>query len=644
MSELLSPSIFESFNARALEPAQVAGTFVPSAAFEDLLKRRHTLVVGPRGSGKTTLLKMLQLDALRAWTHVDADRYRGLIEFTGVYIPTDISWSVQISSLGDGDLDETSRKLLSVATFTTHTLRSLIIAFESRTLRAHNAKQQLGEVVLNEESEAELSALIAARWQIEGVIPSFAALRWALSDRLRHIFSLATKEIVLGPEGRKERLIGQAFLHLHFLSGCGTAIEIYEDIAGLKPGKWALLFDELELAPKWIQEELGSSLRSTDPRFLFKLALNPFTENDWLLQSASASRMGADTPRPAPDQDFDQIPLWYVGKVKALEFCSRLWYEMLQQRNLPLRQPDKILGSSYFGDSYFRNDESEVYRAGSKAATRFANLAAKDPSFAAYLNKKGLKADRLADLSDNKRASDVRKVAPIVAVREFYRRPEVLNEPEGSLRSRKTAKLYSGAESLFAITEGNPRWFIGIVGRLLEQLQARHQNTIQAGWQAEQVRSAAERFQAMLSTIPVPPRERGSTPIAVLTWVAQVANFFHERIVRGVFQSDPPGTFRVDDQVSGDILPSLARAINAGALVYIPDGGPMILSSLEEIRGKRFRISYLLAPLYGLPLRLGKAVALSTILRGRGYEEKTKIVRSQAVLDQLTLLESAEQE
>src|SRR4051812_44087591 len=95
MTESLSPSIFESFNARPLDPAQVANTFVPSTPFEDLLKRRHTLIVGPRGSGKTTLLKMLQLDALRAWKHIEADRYRGLIDFTGVFIPTDISWSVQ---------------------------------------------------------------------------------------------------------------------------------------------------------------------------------------------------------------------------------------------------------------------------------------------------------------------------------------------------------------------------------------------------------------------------------------------------------------------------------------------------------------------------------------------------------------------
>src|SRR5580658_5887809 len=69
-----SPSIFESFNARSLDPTQVAETFVPSLMFRKLAKRRHTIIVGPRGSGKTTLLKMLQQSALEAWTHPEAEK------------------------------------------------------------------------------------------------------------------------------------------------------------------------------------------------------------------------------------------------------------------------------------------------------------------------------------------------------------------------------------------------------------------------------------------------------------------------------------------------------------------------------------------------------------------------------------------
>src|SRR5438045_309341 len=100
MNSAITPTIFESFNARNLDPEKVAETFVPSKQYDSLIKRRHTLIVGPRGSGKTTLLKMLQEPALEAWQHDSAEHYRSKIDFTGVFIPTDISWGEQLQLLG----------------------------------------------------------------------------------------------------------------------------------------------------------------------------------------------------------------------------------------------------------------------------------------------------------------------------------------------------------------------------------------------------------------------------------------------------------------------------------------------------------------------------------------------------------------
>src|SRR3954470_15580022 len=105
MPESMIPSIFESFNARALEPDQVARTFVPSQHYRTLTKRSHSIIIGPRGSGKTTLLKMLQQPALEAWNHPHADEYRSIIDFTGVFIATDVSWGRQVQSLGYGKLE-----------------------------------------------------------------------------------------------------------------------------------------------------------------------------------------------------------------------------------------------------------------------------------------------------------------------------------------------------------------------------------------------------------------------------------------------------------------------------------------------------------------------------------------------------------
>lgn len=52
MSSSSAPTIYDAFNARALQPHQVAQTFVPSSHYGQLIRQAHTLIVGPRGSGK----------------------------------------------------------------------------------------------------------------------------------------------------------------------------------------------------------------------------------------------------------------------------------------------------------------------------------------------------------------------------------------------------------------------------------------------------------------------------------------------------------------------------------------------------------------------------------------------------------------
>jgi hypothetical protein len=616
MSMVQAPTIFESFNARSLDPMQVARRFVPSDQFDELIKRRHTLLVGPRGSGKTTLLKMLQPRALASWGHDLADQYRSRVDFSGVFVASDLSWGKQLESLGNGKLDEASHRLLSVATFTLHILKALIVTIEDRQYQgsATNGSALFRALRLSPEQEALFARAVCSYWRFDRSVPSLMSIRHALTDRMNKVYELASKESMLPSFGRNERLAAVDFVHLHFLKAATAAIETLDDLTGERGSKWALLFDELELAPRWIQEELVRSLRSTDDRFLFKLALNPFTPNSFLMQEAGHA---------SPDNDFSQIPLWYAEKKDSFKFCTSLWYQLLEDRGVEVKSeehlkrwaPDRILG-----DSYFESPPSEwrqygtAYHKGSKLARRFASLAHKDPSFRAYLKRHELDPRTFGSLKEARRAAKVRKVAPIVAVREFYRRPDVQGLPAGALRSRKSAILYSGAESLFAITEGNPRWFIAILDRLLEPLPQLDANRVDFGQQAEVVYNAAERFRALLATIAVPRQPAGAHFKGVLNIMETVSEYFHDFIVRSRFRPDPPGTFYIDRKIPDHIVESLGLALSAGALVSL--GGPsrLVISELSDLRDLRFRISYLLAPIYGLPLRLGRSMSLTAIL------------------------------
>jgi hypothetical protein len=595
----LVPSIFESFNARALTPAQVAETFVPSDQFRKLAKRRHTVVLGPRGSGKTTLLKMLQPGALELWHHPEADKVRAAVDFTGVFIATDIAWGEQLQSLGVGEIDPQIQRIFSIATFTTHVFRCLVNTFISRKLPEQLESMPYRRVKIDMSAERVIAAELCKEWHLTDIVPSFLAVRHALSARLSTIKTLVARELIQGDTERDARLLEPGFLFLDFVQGCTNSIELFDDTLGQGETRWALMFDELELAPEWISNLLVRSIRSTDERLLFKLALNPFTSTSMQLESPTS---------PAPGQDFDQIALWYAEKRDSYNFCSQLFGQLLEKRGLVLKEPKKILGNSYFettGEEW--RDSGNAYAPGSKIATRFKKLYEIDHSFRDYLDRRGLHPDRLHQLTPNQRASDVRKIAPIVAVREFFRSADW---HEARTRSRKRASLYAGAESIFAISEGNPRWFIAIVEDLLDEWGSKR-DRIPESVQADELEKASERFAAMLKTIPT----ESETTESVFRIVRSVARYFNRQVVIEDFRPEPPGTFTVDDKCSDEIVGILGQALNAGAIVYVPDEDGQL--SFTSLRHKRFRVSYLIAPLYGIPIRLGPEVNLSTILGKR---------------------------
>ena len=606
----VSSSIFDSFNARALNALEVAKTFVPSEQFDRLVKRSHSIVLGPRGSGKTTLLKMLQPKALENWQHPLADAYRDQVTFTGVFIATDISWSEQIKSLGNNKLDADSHRLLSIATFTTHVLHALVTTMADRAARP-SSDTKFRRVIFSNDAESHLVRSLTAAWKLEVELSSLLSLRHALSLRLSTIRETASQEVFWGLEGRNQRLAANESLHLDFVQSCVLAIELFDDFASESGSRWALMFDELELAPRWIQDHLVQALRSRDERLLFKLALNPYSESDLLLSGPQSA---------SPGQDFDQVPLWYWEKRDAYNFCRNLWDQMLEARNLPPKDPRKVLGNSYFETS--RADwegERNAYNPTSRIGSRFTELAKKDASFRLYLNANKIELATMHLLGPGDRAATLRKIAPIVAVREFYRRGDQPDTNRGGERSRKRETLYAGADSLFAISEGNPRWFIGIVSSLLDRLDGSREVRIPPGIQAAEQRKAAERFAAMLRTLPSPGEGDSIGPYGI---VKHVAKFFRREAVSVDFKAEPPATFVVDDKVEDALLPDLKQALNAGALVYVPEGeGQLILTSL---RSKRFRVAYLLAPLYGSPIRLGKEINLSSILFGKRVRRQSQ--------------------
>lgn len=613
MNILMSaPSVFESFNARNLDPTQVAQRFIPPRQFDELILRNHSIVVGPRGSGKTTLLKMLQLPALASWKHQDADRFRMNIDFTGVFVAADISWGAQLTALGEARLSDDIRTLLGFSAFTTHMLSALVRAMKEAMSSAIADVPSLARLYVNLDREtiAALVRSLAREWELAPELPTFFALQTALQGRLSRIAQIANQLALASVRELDPNTAETRFLYLDALSAVSFGIEQFNTYADQPYRKWALLFDELEIAPQAIRQALLKALRSTNPNLLFKLSLSPYHQDAGLLNTAIAAM---------PAQDYQPIELWYARKEHGFQFSRALVEAMIADAGCDGVAPEDIFGAASIG---MRDEASGAqlsdYRPGTDLHKRYQRLAIKDPSFAAYISENRVDLDRMHELSSAERASIVRKVTSIVMVREAYRsEPQAIGGGQRLGRSRKNANIYYGVDTLLAIVEGNPRWLIGLMGPMIRRFKEDTQRVPRAV-QAIAISTAANRFRALLRTIPYVPdgtgpfRYKHMASRGLLTLLDALGTRFRRHVIVDDFSPDPVLSFTVDANTSDSLLLALGRALNAGAIIMVPDSGAEAVAS--SIRGKRFRLSYMLATSYDLPLLLGREGSLLRLL------------------------------
>lgn len=616
MSEHASSLSLEAYNARWLTASQVASTFVPPFQFGQLAKHCHTILVGPRGSGKTTLLKMLQPSALERWVGQEAAWFRERIDYTGVFIPSDISWREQLDAASLGILEPELGSLFSNAAFTTHILQALIETMYFRiSSPSADVSMPFKRCAIDKEKEAQIVGEIARTLHAKPTIPTLLSLKHAMTSRLAEIHSIAQKTVRLGMDAD---LRDYEFLYTDALTAAGLAIQVFDDVCGDPDGKWALLFDELEIAPDRIQNRLIAGTRSTNPKFLFKLALSPFSSH------VNATGVGGT---PSPGNDYDQIQLWYAHKEQGgaskqkRKFCISLWESMVQNRGGISLIPSNVFGEGFFdigiessipapGQRTKKN--VNPYGPTGKWGSCFIRLYQNDPTFKVYLDERKIDPTKILGLPTPVRDSAIRKVTPIVAVRDFFRRPQLIGDQGVRERSRKGVELYTGADALIDISEGHPRWFKVTMGRLLDHAKGSSTLRVSPAAQGQELLASAQRFTALLKTFPVEQSAISNSNRGLLSLIERIAGFFRDQVVKAPFSPEPYLSFTVDSHVSEGLLRSLAQALNLGAIVYIPDGDGEVL--LTSLKGKRFRISYWLAPLYGLPLILGKPISLSKIL------------------------------
>lgn len=244
------------------------------------------------------------------------------------------------------------------------------------------------------------------------------------------------------------------------------------------------------------------------------------------------------------------------------------------------------------------------------------SLIAKDESFRNFLSRK--KVDLENPIAMDEKSKDIlfRKIKPIVYYRNYFIDYVGYNidddELKVKLRSRKTASLYSGIEVLYKICDGNPRWLIGIINSILNRIIDKPKSTDIRDIQVDVLHETAVQFMNVISNIPIDPYKTQKRDYTLEDLINLIGKTFQNEILGSNFKMDPKGSFIVEKSetlIPEKLIAILEKAAYQGAIILLNSND----SAFDfEVRGKKFRLSYMLAPLFKLPLRTYGELNLSS--------------------------------
>jgi len=320
--------------------------------------------------------------------------------------------------------------------------------------------------------------------------------------------------------------------------------------------------------------------------------------------------------RTAPESaaDFKAIRLWHSHLADPKSFCEDLTREFLRQRF-----PDSnIEPAQFFSRSILASEEADepidAYERYSTEYEIFKSLVKWDESF------KKLMTDRRMNIADpvpkNTKEKDqfYRKVKPIALLRHEFL------SPNKTARGRKTVTVYAGREAVYAMSEGNPRSLLNLLNDFVSYGipdASSSELRVKYATQASILNSAAQRHLAYIKAcVFFPPRRPSGAPSFTLFDVVQkIGRYFRGVVLAREFPLDPSGSFTVPVDTDNHIIALVEQLLERGSIVYV---GTSSQDVPLKIPGSRFRLTYMLAPIYRLPLRLYREISLDEILAVSG--------------------------
>lgn len=585
---------YSRFNARRSTPEQVAKDFVPPHCYWRLTDTVDPqLLIGPRGIGKTTLLKMLLPEAIDAWEQEDpnARAARERIRFTGVFVAADKMWAGQVDQLG-ASIPVEHRARFGAAAFAYMSLEAFA---DSALYRTSGDYERFKAVQMSGEQEERLVRRVGPYWRAHPASATLADLADDAHDNLARIGQLMQEAAVPGLSSTElDAIRKDKVLSVDFFSAATRFLDAFNRAAGERYEPWVLLIDEFEFLPPWTRVQLGSGFQGRDTRLSFKLSIAPYT--------------GIEPFAGTPLNDWERVSLVPESREQEDDFT----HELLA-RQLGGASAEEVLGRGGFEPR-----EGDSYGPRSQNARDVRALAKTDSGFRKWMASRQAGPTSAKSMKEQRNYDSFRKVMPLVRLKLEYNKPGPHEESTGRSRHR-VPEIYSGAENVYAMTEGNPRWVKALAFALLAERDSG--STIKPDQQARAIARVSWELYNNLKAVPIerrttePPVPGTDTVNAPLTeyadltpftLVTTLGNYLEERVQGPNFTADPPGTFVLDDED-----PWLADVLNS--LIFL---GAMTVESGDSQNGRDgVRLAHMWAPIFRILPRKGKPRSLRQSLK-----------------------------
>lgn len=600
---------FESNNARSIPDESIANGFILNTQFKEMLSYGHSRILGPRGSGKTTLFKMMSPKVYASCSeHRISEIYPKDLPFWGIIIYTDMQWSSLVDIImEDSNIEDANKEYAYDILICLSVIASIIECFDNLLMitRKRIEKGNLDYEVYNssgiDKLEYSLSEeLIKILGNEKSGIPTLSHIKRSIDALMRQ----------LGVEIRTNKFSKDSTLisYLDFLSFANSLFEVFENccrnlnFCKKANFKWALCFDELEVAPEVIKSKIEVSLRGNphQDKIFIKYSEAPFAK--------PSNKSGVNARLPMDGHDYNTLYGWVFdddSRNKWYDFCKRMYSRALNdcadsldsqfESNYPFR---KVISSYY--NKVSEDGAEEIKR---MAIEVFKNV---DTLF------KQFHSQNIHLFSDGNQDGD--NMVDVELFRYYY-------------ICGITEPLYYGLPTICDISEGNPRLAITIMNQVkLNGLP------ISESIQSKILKEISDDRYYFFSNYPnavaevehpIKHTSKSVTLKDLLDWIGQ---YMRKRLYSNIcFSQKPLVAFTIDKHsIVDQLLYLIDLGLQVGALIKIE----------SKAAGESFyKLAYCLYPHYSLPIIYDvEKVTLSSIIPDDYYIDKNDPINNQLKL------------